>query len=94
MRIASIDGKNVWRKMVKYNKRDVSLLEKVYIKMRPWINNHPNLNLINDTKELCPNCGGHLQKRGFAITRVAKHQRFQCQSCGAWSQKPMKGIVR
>lgn len=92
---AERDEKKSWDTMVKYNKKDIVLLEKVYYKMRAWMSNHPNLNLFNETQEKCPNCGGTLQRRGYAVTRTAKHQRFQCTKCAAWSQKPIKrGIVR
>lgn len=81
------DNPASWKKMVLYNKRDVELLEKVYLALLPWINNHPNFNLYNGTIRSCPNCGGnHLQLRGFQVSRVSRYQRFQCQDCGAWSQ--------
>jgi DNA polymerase elongation subunit (family B) len=89
--------KSAWKKMCDYNKRDVVLLERIYIALRPWMNNHPNMNLLNDTLDACPNCAStNLNKRGLAITRVAKYQRFQCMDCGAWSHGkniPRKGIV-
>lgn len=75
-----------WKKMVRYNKRDVELLEKIYLHFRPWIDNHPNLNLLNDTTRTCPNCGGVIKRQGFRISRVSKFQRYKCMSCGAWSQ--------
>ena len=76
-----------WKKMVKYNKQDVQLLEDVYLVLRPWSTTHPNLNLLQKTTHDCPICGEDaLQKRGFNITRTCKYQRYQCQSCGGWSQ--------
>lgn len=73
--------------MCKYNEGDVILLEKVYNVFLPYIDNHPNLNLYKGTDHNCPNCGSNrLQKRGMAYTRVNKSQRYQCISCGAWSQ--------
>ena len=91
---AERDDPKSWAKMVKYNKHDVLLLEAVYLKMRAWVNNHPNLNVFNETVEQCPNCGGNLFRRGFAVSRVRRYQRFQCNKCGAWSQKPVTGVVR
>lgn len=79
------DLSSAWAKMCKYNKQDVVLLEKVYNKMKPFITNHPNLNLLNGTTCSCSVCGStNLQKRGYHITRTAKKQRFQCQDCGHW----------
>ncbi len=74
------------RKMVEYNKMDVELLEKVYLKLRPFMDIHPNFNVIHNRAVQCPNCGGKtLNKRGFHITRTSRAQRYQCQACGAWS---------
>lgn len=77
--------KKAWARMVRYNKQDVSLLEEVYLKFRPWITNHPNLNLLSDTVFNCPNCHSDaLQSRGFSITTTSKKRRYQCQDCGVW----------
>lgn len=79
--------KKSWDLMCKYNKQDVVLLERVYLALRPWMTNHPNANLTNETTCNCPICGSaNVQKRGFAITRVSKRQRLQCLDCGGWSQ--------
>lgn len=73
-----------WRKMLQYNKQDVILLEKVYLKLRPWMTNHPNVNILSGT-EGCPGCGSkELQRRGIRVTRTSQFQRYQCQSCGMW----------
>jgi uncharacterized protein YprB with RNaseH-like and TPR domain len=69
--------------MVKYNKADVVVLEKVYERLLPYIKNHPNAALYRDVK-VCPNCGsGNFQKRGFQFNLTTKRQRYQCE-CGAW----------
>lgn len=76
-----------WRDMVRYNKQDVDLLYRVYMKMRGWMNNHPNLNLYKNTTHRCPNCGGnHLQSRGTGVTKTGRFARYQCQDCAAWSK--------
>jgi hypothetical protein len=69
--------------MVDYNRRDVTLLEQVFLKLRPFVQNHINRGLFG--KEGCPRCGSkHVQHRGLhkAISRT--YQRMQCQSCGGW----------
>jgi predicted RNA-binding Zn-ribbon protein involved in translation (DUF1610 family)/DNA polymerase elongation subunit (family B) len=83
--------KKSWAKMIKYNKQDVNLLEKVYIELRSWMTNHPSMGAYIEDN-VCPNCGSeHLQKRGTSVTRVSKYQRYQCQDCGAWGKgKPQK----
>lgn len=77
------------REMVQYNKQDVTLLERVFDKLQPYVANHVNRQLFGGTG--CPRCGSsHVQSRGFhrAVTRT--YRRFQCQKCAGWfrSQKP------
>ena len=82
-----IDGdKKSWDKMVKYNKQDVVLLANLYYRLRPFMPEHPNFGLFNQTVS-CPKCGSkNIQWRGYAraITRV--YRRYQCQQCGGWSR--------
>lgn len=74
-------------KMKEYNDQDVITLEAAYLLVLPYVTNHPNQNLFNDTSHSCPNCGSEkTQKRGVATTRTRKYQRYQCSSCGSWSQ--------
>lgn len=78
--------KRSWDLMIKYCRQDIVLLEKVYLKFLPWIANHPNYNVFNNTSHNCPKCGSdHLQSRGWSITAVSKRKRYQCQDCGGWS---------
>jgi hypothetical protein len=85
--LGCINGdKASWNKMVKYNKQDVLLLEKVYMRLRPWMNSHPNLALTNP-KAKCGKCGSaHIQWRGTAVTTTRSYARFQCQDCGGWGR--------
>ena len=85
-----------WKKMIKYNRKDVSLLEKVYLKLRPWMDIHPNRAVIEERPDACPKCGGkRLQSRGIQKTRTQAYRQFQCQSCGGWcrSRVRMKGYA-
>jgi len=72
-----------WKKMIRYNKQDVALLEEVYLKLLPWITNHP---FIGNDKEECPNCKSkHTQGRGIEKRKGGKQiPRCQCQDCGKW----------
>lgn len=73
-----------WDRMRKYNKQDVVLLEKVYLKLRPWAFGHPNMN-DNMAGLKCSKCGSkHLQSRGTYRTTACSYQRYQCQGCGSW----------
>lgn len=75
-----------WNSMEEYNKNDVTLLEKVYWKLLPWIKGHPNHGLYDGTT-VCPYCASHsIVKRGYYYTATVKYQRVRCSSCGAWSR--------
>jgi hypothetical protein len=77
-------SKEDWKVMEAYNKQDVLLLEKVYDRLRPWINGHPNLSAMNGA-ECCPKCASEsYQARGYAMTTGGRYQRFQCNDCGTW----------
>lgn len=71
--------------MVEYNKHDVVVLEKVFKKLQPYMENHVNRELFGGVG--CPRCGSSkVQSRGFhrAISRV--YRRWQCQApnCMGW----------
>jgi hypothetical protein len=78
-----------WATMRRYNRQDVVLTEELYVRLLPWITNHPNAALYVDADEpICPRCEStHLQKRGYATTQVGKYRRFQCTDCGGWAQE-------
>lgn len=88
-------NKAAWEMMEEYNKNDVTLLEKVYNKLLPWIKNHPNVSLYNGTSMACTHCGSSsLNKRGFYYTSTVKYQRYQCTSCGAWCKSKTGETVK
>ena len=78
-----------WKKMEEYNKGDITLLEKLYNRVRSWITNHPNYGLYFDTdRPMCPNCGSvSVQKRGLYRTASLTYQRYRCNDCGTWSKE-------
>jgi RNase_H superfamily len=79
---------SAWREMARYNKHDVTLVERLHDVLQPWITDYPNRALYDDIAvAMCPGCGGtDLISQGFAYTRVGKFQRYLCSDCGRWSQ--------
>jgi len=84
-----------WKTMKEYNIQDVHLLERLYIRLLPWIKTHPNLAMFMDTdRPVCKGCGStHVQSRGVEVTNRATYRRFKCMGCGAnlKSRESVKG---
>lgn len=87
-----------WNDMKRYNKKDVDLLAKVYLRLRPWMKNHPDSRLYTDgPKEACPKClSKKTQRRGVYVLTSAKYEKRQCQDCGGWfkGDRLKKEIIR
>jgi hypothetical protein len=77
-------NKDAWKRMQSYNEQDVLLLEKLYKRILPWIDKHPN-RATQEEGVCCPNCSSiNYQRRGTHITTTQKYIRYQCQDCGSW----------
>lgn len=74
--------------MEKYNKYDTELLEKVYLVLRPWIKNHPNVTLFDEsTPHRCTACNSdNLIPIGYHNTAANMYPVYRCTSCGAISR--------
>jgi len=72
-----------------YNRKDVTVLEEVYLKLRPWIKSHPNVGLfVEDEGHLCPYCGHDVVELdgNHYYTMVGKFPTYVCQKCGGVSR--------
>lgn len=79
------------KRMAKYCTQDVVLLEKLYLKIRPFILNHAHMGKVGAHE--CGACGSHhVQSRGSRRTRAFKIQRLQCQACGSWQDGVRKKV--
>lgn len=81
--------------MVRYNKMDVVLLEKVYDRLVPYMPaNYGTMFLTDKSRPSCPQCGGEkVQRRGYDHTRTNKYERWKCMTtdtCGHWFRLPIK----
>lgn len=78
------DDPAAWERMVRYNKADVVILEKLYLRMRPWVVNHPALNF--ERPDTCHRCGHKvLIARGYKVAGVTRRRTYQCKGCGGYS---------
>ncbi len=71
-------------------KQDTELLARVYERVKPWMVNHPNMNLYRAIRDRppglpCPTCEStNTQRRGIIVKINSRRQRFQCRECGSW----------
>lgn len=81
------DNPKAWRVMQKYNAIDVIATEQLYLRLRPWIENHPNLaTYLDGNTPRCPKCGSEkLISNGFRTNQYGRYRRLQCQACGGWA---------
>jgi len=76
--------KKSWKYMEKYNRMDVTLLERLYHRLLPWIPRHPNITSA-EQRLACPKCGSNrTQRRGTMVAKWLEYARYQCQACGGW----------
>lgn len=84
-----------WKKMRRYCLRDVCVTERNYLKLRPWMATHPNLNVYSGQTMACPICEktGTLIKRGFAPAGMRRRQIYHCSlsrgGCGRYNTGPL-----
>ena len=99
---ACLEGQpEAWAKMGRYCEQDVRLLEKVFLRLRPYVSRLPNPGTYTG-EFCCSKCGSNdVQRRGYAHTNLTKFQRYVCRKCGGWSRArvregksaPLSGIV-
>jgi uncharacterized protein YprB with RNaseH-like and TPR domain len=77
--------RDAWRKLAKYNKNDVEVLEEVYYKLRAWDNQHPNFAVhSNVDAPVCNVCGStDVDPTEQPVpTQVQVYVGFTCNNCG------------
>ena len=75
-----------WKRMLRYNKHDVTLTEQLYLLVRPYMKAHPNLGNYQN-KVVCPKCSSmDVQFRGYYFGATTQYRKFVCKNCGAWSR--------
>lgn len=76
-----------WDEMAKYNPTDVRGTEKLYLKLRPWIEGHPNVaQYYEGDATRCPKCGSlKVEAAGIHYTQTGEYTRYKCKCCGGFS---------
>jgi len=83
--------KAAWAKMIGYNKQDVSLLERVYLKLLPWASNHPNMAYLSGKVAGCPKCSStRLKSCGIRRFKTSTYTNYRCLNC----QSYVRGAVK
>jgi len=83
--------KAAWKMMLKYNRHDVVLLEKLYKKIAAWIP-QPNANLWvdEDRPSVCTNpvCGStRIRSKGIQVrANTRSYRAYRCMECGKTSR--------
>lgn len=72
--------KSALLEMEKYNKQDVVALEQLYLALRPYIVNHPNIHPNRPNN--CRRCGSkRLASKGYRYTNTRKIKIYRCKAC-------------
>ena len=74
------------KKLEFYNRQDVTCLEDLLLRVRPFAKNLPNMNLYNEENiSVCPCCSSaNIEWTGkFYYTYTGKYKAFSCKDCGA-----------
>jgi transposase-like protein len=87
-----------WLEMLEYNTIDVEVLEKVYLKLRPYDKKHPNVSMYftDRTERRCVCCGSTdlslTDKKSF--TGLSQFAVYQCNSCGKHSRSRLNTLTK
>lgn len=85
-------SKKALSKMIRYCKRDVELLEDVFVEILPYVDRLPvNLGLLKTgTVEGCPKCGSASKtKYGYRTTASGRYQKYQCSNGHVYCDKKL-----
>jgi hypothetical protein len=82
------DNPRAWKELKRYNIDDVVATEKLYKRLRPWIENHPNIPAYSISEAVaCPKCAStNLIKSKNRITQQGSYIQYQCKDCGGYAR--------
>ena len=76
---------DAFKKMKRYNIGDIPTLKDLYMRIRAFITNHPNISLMGDDPSVCGTCGeGKMVEvlGKYAYTNLSKFKTYRCDCCG------------
>lgn len=76
--------KEALNKMSQYNEQDVRTQEEIYLNMREWIPNHPDLRIYGNKKDVCPVCLSDSHKKiGIYVAEKKSYPEYRCNNCNS-----------
>ncbi|RJU01988.1 hypothetical protein D6T65_05045 [Arthrobacter frigidicola] len=90
--LACIAGEaKAWKKMERYNRGDIRVTEKAYLRLLPWLTNAPHLGMFTSDEHSCPYCGStKLVRDGHHSTNVTQYRLYSCKNCKGWVRGTQK----
>lgn len=82
--------RKAWSKMIEYNRQDVALLERVYLKLRAWQPNPPDV--LKDTTKCRVCISSNLISRGSDPAKGGIKRKYVCKDCGHWTMGKLEKI--
>lgn len=82
--------------MEKYNRGDVVVTEKAYLRLLPWLTNTPHMGMFTRDERSCPYCGSTKLSSGddpldnLTHANVTSYRLLQCGRCEGWSRGTTK----
>jgi RNase H-like protein len=70
--------------MREYNENDVIMQQDIYLNMREWIPNHPDLSVYGKLDNVCVIClGTDYKEIGLFTAKKQQYKEYRCSSCGS-----------
>lgn len=87
------------KEAVEYCRGDITTTEAIYLRLRPYMENHPNHNMfVAKGVACCRNCGStHLVVNAHRTTLTHKYIQYKCEDCGkhsSGSKSVHKAVLR
>lgn len=77
--------KKMWKLMQVYNDQDVRITEEIYMKMRPFMRNHPAISRVTGEWDSCPRCGSYdYRVKAYRTTNISRYRQYFCSGCGGY----------